>query len=912
MKRLGILLFAAFSAAASESFLLNVPLGEDLTRVTSEVRVILGLSAPPAGAQLVVNGTTTVNVGQTVTINGDQLIFEAGTGNTAKITFRPLSNFPTPNNFCVVDINTVTPKELQLRFNGTQDIVDYRLSSYVVGAPGVECSKPFKRVADFPALISAFDDGVAPPLSATFKGRLPFDLVLVLDKSGSMNELPPGAVDGANKAAILKSALNAFIVQWRQLDAPTFDEETGMLTGVENSEDRIGVVFFDSTATGQMPAGAEPPANFFVLRGPGPSDPAHPWSAVNTVIQALTPGGATSIGGGINEGMRLWSNDPDHDLTMVVVTDGKQNTAPLIGETADGFLTLTPVSGLSDQLRRRFVPIQSIAFGVPTGVDQELLDKLALETNGRSFVAISASTMFNTFGQTLVSILKGNTIATILRNDSTMNGPGPTAPQTMVIDRSIPRFVVSLQWAPPLTDVLDLEVLAPNGTVVTPDETAKLPQAVILRFDVGPSDAGDWSVRVKRAQSPSTQPIPYTLTTFVVEDELEYRVSTGDAVIRTGDPVPIRVNVTYAGQALNKLPGGAIRVRVQKPAEGLGTILHNASASNIATTTPGGDTQRPYDQKVTRVTSTDLLQRITPRDAGVITLTEEKPGIYVGTFNDTDVPGAYAFEVLLDWTDPRTGHVRREERVEIQVKLRPTTVTVISTPEGEGRVNVAVTPRDRFGNYLGPGYESRVKATLTSRGTITSTPVDRDQTGTYVFTVSDVPVGETPAVTVTVDGIPAGETTPVTPPSSGGTKPWRVFIDAGPNYPLSSLGRRAEGGLSVNAGLERLLSDRWSAEVILGHHDFEGLRDPRMWQFSIGGKYWFTTSTVRPFAGLSAGAYLIEPGTTTRAGGSASVGVMLELTPRLGIEGVYSYHVINTEGGSLSFAAAQAGIRFSF
>jgi hypothetical protein len=100
--------------------------------------------------------------------------------------------------------------------------------------------------------------------------------------------------------------------------------------------------------------------------------------------------------------------------------------------------------------------------------------------------------------------------------------------------------------------------------------------------------------------------------------------------------------------------------------------------------------------------------------------------------------------------------------------------------------------------------------------------------------------------------------------------------------------------------------------IIVASHEFEGIQDPQMSQFSIGGKYWFTTSTLRPFLGLSAGAYLLDPGSTTRAGGSASGGVLFELTPRLGIEGVYSYHVVNTEHDSLSFAALQVGIRFSF
>jgi len=75
---------------------------------------------------------------------------------------------------------------------------------------------------------------------------------------------------------------------------------------------------------------------------------------------------------------------------------------------------------------------------------------------------------------------------------------------------------------------------------------------------------------------------------------------------------------------------------------------------------------------------------------------------------------------------------------------------------GSGTVAVSVTPRDRFGNYLGPGYAS-IKAKLTGAGKLRSeVSTDRDQTGTYVFTVADVTPGETPYLTITVDGADVG------------------------------------------------------------------------------------------------------------------------------------------------------------
>ena len=66
------------------------------------------------------------------------------------------------------------------------------------------------------------------------------------------------------------------------------------------------------------------------------------------------------------------------------------------------------------------------------------------------------------------------------------------------------------------------------------------------------------------------------------------------------------------------------------------------------------------------------------------------------------------------------------------------------------------------------------------------------------------------------------------------------------------------------------------------------------------------------FLGLAAGAYAVDPPGSTRAGANANVGVLYELCPGWGVEGVYSYHVVNTENDSLAFTALQVGVRLAF
>ena len=746
MKRATVALGVFFSLLAStllasEAFILNIPVRGIANQETGMVRAVLTLNAAPAGSQLVVNGASTLNLGDTTAVAGDMVTYEALGGNDVRITYIPKSNFGV--DFCAG--GGASEKNIPMRFVGAQDVTDYRMSTYVVAAPMAECSQASKHTGDTPAALLPNDDGVAPALTATFKGRNTFDVALVLDKSGSMQDFPPGAISGPKKFEILKSAVQGFVGQWELLDAPPGG-------GPEWSKDRIGVVFFDSTAQAQTLAGADPPANFFLQRGG-----ANAWDAVITKANSLVPGSATSIGAGTNQGMSQWKADPKSDLNVVVVTDGIQNTAPLITVTGSGFLGLTPVAGLPQELRKRFIPIQTIAFGTPAQVDEDLLRNMSFETSGLSYQAISSSTMFDVFGMTLVAILKGNTAAMATRRLDTLTGPGPSAPIPVLVDRSPQRVVFSVQWAPPARELLDLDVFPPGAaSPAAPSASKKLPQAAIQSFDGRSLAAGTWTVRVKRAMK-DAGPVPYTLNVFFLEKHLDYQFSLDNLHAVAGDPLGIHVLVDWDGKPLTGLPDGAIRVRVQRQTESMGNILHETrrETPKANTVTPAGDIQTPLDAKIASFKGQSLLERIATKDVAVIPLKEQGRGVYAATFSDTTVPGTYVFEALLDWDNEKTGHVHREERLEENLKLRadPKRTDIKTTRTGDV-VTVSVTPRDRLGNYFGPGYAPVVRARVRGGGKLRSeTPADANQIGTYAFTIGGVPAGTPPDVVIAVDGV---------------------------------------------------------------------------------------------------------------------------------------------------------------
>src|ERR1700709_1554346 len=106
MKRASVALavFVAFASlllpstvAASEAWILNIGVRGIPNQESGMVRINLELSAAPAGSQLVV-GSTTLNLGDTLTVAGDSVTYEALTGNNARITYVPKSNFGA--DFC--------------------------------------------------------------------------------------------------------------------------------------------------------------------------------------------------------------------------------------------------------------------------------------------------------------------------------------------------------------------------------------------------------------------------------------------------------------------------------------------------------------------------------------------------------------------------------------------------------------------------------------------------------------------------------------------------------------------------------------------------------------------------------------------------------------------------------------------
>ena len=178
-------------------------------------------------------------------------------------------------------------------------------------------------------------------------------IVLVLDHSGSMSE---DSGDGTPKVAKLKQAVSTF-------------------AGLMLPGDGLGIVRFDDTVQ-----------RLLDVTDVGPTSPVAPGSGrdrANQIVAGtdLDPAGNTSIGGGVAEGKATLDSAPATTppwavKAMIVVTDGVENTPPMISAVGSSITANTFAIGI----------------GLPANISVSALNALTLNHLGYLLVTGTITT----------------------------------------------------------------------------------------------------------------------------------------------------------------------------------------------------------------------------------------------------------------------------------------------------------------------------------------------------------------------------------------------------------------------------------------------------------------------------------------------------------------------------------------
>jgi von Willebrand factor type A domain/Trypsin-like peptidase domain len=581
-------------------------------------------------------------------------------------TPKKISRYP---NDSTCDVQSVSPSYLECSCS-----VDF-------GSSG---SSIFDAQGRIVANLSSFNGGAsAAAIQADLQSPPPvtdhLDTVMVLDRSGSM--ALPGTT-GSSKMNEAKQAAALFVSLLRA--TPT---------------NNVGLVSFSTTSSKDRPLQS--------LGGPNTK------ADLDTSLGGLTPVGSTTIGGGLRSALEEFAQTPtpQNARAILLMTDGLENTWPFIADVIN-------------DIRKTNTAVEAIGFGTAASLDGEKLELLAhgdpatstpqkpgnytRATDGlalKKFFALSFGNIFD-FG-------------TVLDPEFTLQPAEHRVPDVPVDVCAEDTLVVIVGWEHP-DERFSLAVRSPAGAEITSTSAAVIAATgetwahLTVPLPFSGEREGRWQVEVTRNEKRRREHEDRTERLFVTalaQGGPRFTVLDRKSLY-TGDRVTPRVFLRY--------PDGGrvdadVKVAIDAPRDGTGNLLRDREPQP-PTTLDGDqldqrmatllDMEQSHGGKLIDSTqhTLDLFDDGFHNDGGM-----EPDGVYANSLPDIlRHEGTYNFHARAVFGETCRATRETTWSVNVAIGIDPdrTDQTVEHLgrgPDGRDRARLTLTPRDRYGNYLGPG-----------------------------------------------------------------------------------------------------------------------------------------------------------------------------------------------------------------
>ena len=528
------------------------------------------------------------------------------------------------------------------------------------------------------------------------------DVVLVLDRSGSMSGLVPVSnAASREKIDVLKASANLFLDLMR-LDAGD------QLAEVSFS----GAMGANSITTDFGPTGE--------LTAIGAANIDDAKSAVN----ALDPGLQTDIHGALQQGLDVLTaaEAGDHRRVLIFFSDGERTTGG--DPTEETFL---------QQFDDADVHVYSVGFGTPGGagyqsIDVELLQTLANTGEPGFFHVTERAEELDKF---FVNAVAGATLNDVILDPVGDVAPGQTHSVAVPLTEQDSGITFVLTWDNPALS-LNLALRSPSGLVIDSSNAGLFGERVslvdaatykLMKVDfpllTGPSAEhnGTWQMIIG---NPSGATVRYSASAIgesTIHVQMLPMAPTGGGSFLAGDSIPLQTVVRQ--HDATPVSTAVITVTPNVPLVGLGDLL-----SSVAITEKeldeipdeiNGDALSLHERMILALQKRLGGGNPLPRaDAEPFELDPgKKPGEFAGVFPETSISGVYSFTVSVDGlADCQLfqREVSRSVTVSAAVDAKLTTVTVVTPDPGQpGSVTVVVTPVSTGGGLVGPGFASGVQ-----------------------------------------------------------------------------------------------------------------------------------------------------------------------------------------------------------
>ena len=503
------------------------------------------------------------------------------------------------------------------------------------------------------------------------------DVMLVVDRSGSMS-LDDGT--GRTKIEAARDAVSLFVQLVR--------------AGTGN---RAGLVSFSTAASSPVDFALAnvTAANKTALIGPPPF--------AGGKVGAITPGGNTSIGSGLDAARAQFPMAGANPRALLLLTDGLQNTPPMIE-------TVEPALG--------DIAVHAIGFGTESSLDGALLSAVAAAHGGQYMRAGGGLALQKFFSSAFGNIFEAGVLFDP-EFDLPDGSHGAPIPFDVCGETAL---TVVAGWDRDDARLL-LELSTPGGVLVTAGaptvESSNGRNWTFLRVPlpiVGERN-GRWSLRVLRPPGSGEFPPPAPALRYFVN------------VIPSGGPRLLRLPDNrryYTGDVINPVlmlryddgswpEDMAMTMTLTRPDAAVGNLLAQAGLGGAGNVDADGIPARQATLMALEATSGQPVVNYQPSTFALSADSRDTNGLFEPggmrgrrLADVLTVEGNYSFHVKAGYGGGCSGMREQVWSLHIEVGIDPgqTTVSTAPLPDGpDGSTNwtLTFTPRDRYGNLLGPG-----------------------------------------------------------------------------------------------------------------------------------------------------------------------------------------------------------------
>jgi len=499
------------------------------------------------------------------------------------------------------------------------------------------------------------------------------DVMLVFDRSGSM-----AMDDGTGRAKIdaARDALSLFVQLVR--------------AGMGN---RVGLVSFSTAPSSPVDFGISNVtlAAKNTLIGPAPFS--------SGIVGGLTPGGMTTIGGGLEAARLQFPAALTNPRAILLMTDGLENTPPMVA-------SVEPALG--------GITVHAIGFGSESSLNGALLTALTGAHAGMYMRAGGGLALEKFFSSAFGNIFEAGVLM-----DPEFDLPADQRTGDAVPFRVCDEETITLVAGWDRSDTsLFLEVTSPGGAVMAggsprvESESGRTWTFLRIQLPVNGERDGLWKVNVARPGGGEFPPPAVALRYFI-------------NIIPSGGPVMSRIpdeQPYYTGDAINPIvmvryanggwpDGMRVALTVTRPDGSVGNILSQYGLG-------GADADTLARQATLQAIESATGKPVVNYQESVFDLSGdssstrglfEVSGTFGKEFSDLlTVEGNYTFHAKATYGVDCLGMREMVWSVHVDVGIDPGKTTVSTTPldprpDGGPCVRMTFTPRDKYGNLLGPG-----------------------------------------------------------------------------------------------------------------------------------------------------------------------------------------------------------------